>query len=120
VVSRSTAFRTFHNGSILPRGVILSDRGLVRGLAAALCGLPALAPGQVNCPAQFGDWLRFAFAADGRPFPPVTVQVIGCRVVRGLGPVRTAQSAAFWQTIAQDLGGLSALPNPNLSNGIRP
>ena len=75
----------------------------MRGLAAALCNLPAIPRGTVNCPAQFRDSLRLAFAVGRRPFPPVTVQVSGCRAVTGLGPARTASSAAFWRTLGKDL-----------------
>jgi hypothetical protein len=80
----------------------------VRGLAAALCRLPAMPRGTVNCPAQFREWLRLAFAAGRRPFPPVTVRVNGCRAVSGLGPTRTASSSAFWRTLDKDL----SLPPP--------
>ena len=93
---------------VLPRGITIGEPGPVRGLAAALCGLPALPRGPVNCPAQFRDALRLAFAAGRRPFPPVTVQVSGCRAVTGLGPARTAFSATFWRTLGKDLG----LPSP--------
>jgi hypothetical protein len=73
------------------------------------------------CPLQFGAGsLRLAFAAGGRPFSPVVVQVSGCRVVTGLGPVRRASSAAFWRTIDEDLGGLASSASPNTSGGIRP
>jgi hypothetical protein len=104
VVSRTAALRAFEPGLILPRGITIVEPGVVRGLAAALCGLPRMPRGPVSCPAQFRDSLRFAFAAGGRLFPLVTVQVSGCQVVTGLGPARSARSAAFWRTLGMDLG----------------
>jgi hypothetical protein len=76
----------------------------VRDLAAALCGLPKSPRGPVSCPPQFAGSLRLAFAAGGRLFRPVTIQVIGCQGVRGLGPARTVTSSAFWRTLGKDLG----------------
>ena len=120
VVSRTTPMRVLEPAMVLPRGITIGEPGPVRGLAAALCGLPALPRGPVNCPAQFrGSPLRLAFAAGRRPFPPVTVQVSGCRAVTGLGPARTASSAAFWRTLGEDL----SLPNPRNTSppgGISP
>jgi hypothetical protein len=103
VVSRTMAFRAFQKSPILPRGITIVEPGLVHGLAAALCGLPKMPPAPVTCPAEFGSSLRFGFTAGRRPFPPVTVQASGCRVVTGLGPARTARSAAFWRTLSEDL-----------------
>jgi hypothetical protein len=119
VASRTMAFHAFEPGLVLPRGITIGEPGLVRGLAAALCGLPKMPRGPVTCPAQFRGSLRFAFAAGGRPFPPVTVQVSGCRVVSGLGPARTARSAVFWRTLGKDLG-LSAPQGTSQSGGINP
>jgi hypothetical protein len=119
VVSRTAAFRAFEPGLILPRGFTIGEPRLVRGLAAALCGLPAMPRGLVSCPAQFRGSLRMAFTAGGRPFLPVTVQVSGCRVVTGLGPARSARSAAFWRTVGEDLG-LSSPQGTSQSGGINP
>ena len=91
----------------------------VRHLATALCGLPRAPRGPVSCPADFGGSFRLAFAAGGRPFPPVTVQVSGCRVVTGLGPARTGRSAAFWRTLGKDLG-FKLPPGTSQSGGINP
>lgn len=121
VVSRTSGFRDSRMGSIQPRGITIVEPALVRGLAAALCGLPEMPRIALTCPAEFGvGSLRFAFAAGGRPYAPVVVQLSGCRVVTGLGAARRASSAAFWQTVDQDLGGLASLPSPNSSGGIRP
>ena len=119
VVSRTTTLHAFEPGLILPHGITIREPVPVRGLAAALCGLLAMPHGLVSCPAQFRGSLRFAFAAGGRPFPPVTVQVSGCRVVTGLGPARTASSAAFWRTVGKDLN-LGLPPSTSQSGGINP
>jgi hypothetical protein len=75
--------------------------------------------GPVNCPPPFSGSLRLAFAAGGHPFPPVTVQVSGCRVVTGLGPAQAASSAAFWRTLGTDLS--LAYPQSNSHvGGINP
>jgi len=103
VISRTMAMPRLAPGLILPRGVTIREPPAVRRLAAALCELPKMPRGPVSCPARFRGSLRFAFAAGRRPFPTVTVQMSGCRVVTGLGPSRTARSTAFWRTIGQDL-----------------
>lgn len=94
MITHSMAFRAFQKGSTLPRGTVMEPRQ-VRDLAAALCELPKMPPGPVTCPAEFGSSVRFVFAAGRHPFPPVTVQASGCRVVTGLGPARTARSAGL-------------------------
>jgi hypothetical protein len=107
VVTRTTTLHVLEPAEVLP-GITIGEPGPVRTLAATLCRLPTMPRGPVNCPAQFRDALRLAFAAGRRPFPPVTVQVSGCRAVTGLGPARTAFSATFWRTLGKDLG----LPSP--------
>jgi hypothetical protein len=64
-------------------------------------GLPKM---PVSCPAQFGGSLRLVFAAGGRPFRPVSVQMSGCRVVSGVGPAQTVPSLGFRHTLGMDLG----------------
>jgi hypothetical protein len=119
VVSRATPLHVLEPAMVLPRGITIGEPGPVRGLAAALCGLPAMPRGPVHCPAQFRGSLRLAFAAGRRPFPPVTIQVSGCRAVTGLGPARTASSAAFWRTLGKDLSRPSP-QNTSQPGGINP
>ena len=103
-VSRTTSPRAFEPSQVLPRGIAIRDRLRARELATALCGLPKAPGGSVNCAVQFvGSW-RLVFAAGERSFAPVTVQVGGCRVVRGLGPARMVPSLAFWRAFGKDLG----------------
>ena len=118
VVSRTMGFRA-QKGSTLPRGKTIVEPGLVRNLAAALCGLPKMPHGLMTCAAGFGGSLRFGFAAGGRPFPPVTVQANACRIVTGLGPARTARSPAFWHTLSEDLS-LPSPPSTSRPGGINP
>ncbi len=118
-VGRTMALHAFQPGLVLRRGVTIRGPLRVRDLAAALCELPKMPRGPVNCPAQFRGSLRLAFAAGRRPFPPVTVQVSGCRVVTGVGPARTARSAAFWRTLRKDVG-FELPPGASQSGGINP
>jgi hypothetical protein len=103
-VSRTMALHAVQPDLVLPRGITIREPLLVRDLATALCGLPKSPRGPVNCPPQLVGSLRLGFAAGGRLFRPVTIQVSGCQVVRGLGPARTVPSSAFWRTLGKDLG----------------
>jgi hypothetical protein len=103
-VSRMMAVRALQPDPVPPRGITIREPLPVRDLAAALCGLPKSPRGPASCPPQFAGSLRLAFAAGGRLFRPVSIQVSGCQLVRGLGPVRTVPSPAFWRTLGKDLG----------------
>lgn len=69
----------------------------VRALARALCALPA-PRGVMACPMDYGvDYtLDFSYLLGGasRPVAPVTVDVTGCELVRGLGATRWAGARA--------------------------
>jgi hypothetical protein len=103
-VGRTMAPHAVQPDLVLPRGMTIREPLLVRDLAAALCGLPKSPRGPVNCPAQFAGSLRLTFAAGERLFQPVTIQVNGCQVVKGLGPARMVPSPALWRTLGKDLG----------------
>jgi hypothetical protein len=118
-VGPTMTLHAFQPGLVLPRSTAIRQSRLVRGLATALCRLPTMPPGPGNCPAQFGASLRLAFAAGGRTFLPVTVQVSGCRVVQGLGPARTVPSRAVWRILGKDLG-LKFPQGMSESGGINP
>jgi hypothetical protein len=92
-----------------PGGVTVTDPARVRAVASALCGLPRMPHGVVNCPLDTGGGYRLFFSAGGRTFPPVMVEATGCRSVTGLGPVRTA-SGSFWTTLHKELGVRSSPP----------
>jgi len=76
-----------------------------REVARALCALPAMPHGILNCPALFpGTSYQLRFTADGRAFPVVTVEATGCETVTGVGQVRRALSPAFWRVLATAAG----------------
>jgi hypothetical protein len=98
---------------ILPRPVVVkvvTSPPRAQALARALCALPRMPRGPVNCPAFFLGYYRLAFTAAGRSLPPVPVQVSGCRLVTGLGPVRQALRPAFWNLLARTGGWPATWP----------
>ncbi len=99
----TTALHEVEPAQVLYGGVIVRARSLVRDLAAALCSLPLAPRTLVNCPPQLGG-LQLAFTAGSRRFPPVTVEMHGCRVVKGLGRSR-APTPALWRALSAAVGG---------------
>ncbi|HXZ74448.1 MAG TPA: hypothetical protein VEH31_26775 [Streptosporangiaceae bacterium] len=96
---------TSHFREILPRGITITDASQVRALAAALCALPPMSPG-LGCPADFGGVFQLVFAAGGREFHPVRVQLSGCRDVTGIGPPRSwSRSPQLGQVLTRTVGG---------------
>jgi hypothetical protein len=96
---------TSHFREILPRGITITDASQVRALAAALCALPPMSPG-LSCPADFGGVFQLVFAAGGRDFHPVRVQLSGCRDVTGIGPPRSwSRSPQLGQLLTRTVGG---------------
>jgi hypothetical protein len=105
VVTRVTALPQNHLHFAIPAGVTIANTATARGVAEAICGLPAMPHGQVmSCPADLGVSYRLSFAAGRAAFPVVTVTASGCGGVSGAGPVRRATSAAFWTDLARALG----------------
>ncbi|HUL26804.1 MAG TPA: hypothetical protein VLW44_13660 [Streptosporangiaceae bacterium] len=93
----------------LPAGITITDPAQVRAVAAALCALPVLAGTHMQCMDTHGDGYRLTFAAAGRAFPPVLVE-LGCRrSVSGLGPPRMV-SVALWNLLRKDLGTPAGTP----------
>ena len=91
-----------HIREALPVGVVISDPAQVQAVAAALCGSPPVHT-QGPCPAASAAAYRLGFSAAGRTFPPVMVQVTGCRSVYGLGPARTTPGS-FLTLLHKELG----------------
>jgi len=118
-VSRTMVLHAIEPARVLPHGITVREPHLVRGLATVLCGLPKVPRGHLNCPVRLAGLLRLTFAAGGRSFRPVAVQVSGCRVVTGLGPARTASASAFWRTLGKDLG-LRLPQSTSQPGGINP
>jgi hypothetical protein len=95
-----------HVGGVLPPGITITDAPRVRALAVALCALPPMRPGLQQCPADFGEVVRLVFAAGGRDFHPVRIQLSGCRAVTGIGPARSwSRSPGFAQLLTRTVGG---------------
>ena len=105
VVTRVDALPQNHLRFAAPAGVTITDPATARGVAEAICGLPAFLHGQVmSCPADLGISYRLSFAAGRTAFPVVTVAAGGCGGVSGAGPERRAISATFWIDLAKALG----------------
>jgi hypothetical protein len=86
----------------------------VRALAQALCALPKMAAGIVNCPALLIGHYQLSFTAAARHLPVVTIQESGCKTVTGLGPARTvSRSPGFWPVLARTVqAGVTIAPRP--------
>jgi hypothetical protein len=104
VVSLSTGLMQGHLREMQPGAVTIADPARVRAVAAALCGLPVMAPTHMECADIHGAAYRLTFSAAGRVFPPVMVEAAGCRrPVHGLGPARLA-SGPFLDLLRRELG----------------
>jgi hypothetical protein len=105
VVSRVSALPQNHLHFAFPAGVTVSSPARARAVAGAVCGLPAMPRGPMNCPANWGLSYRLSFAAGTRSFPVVTAAAGGCGTVTGAGAVRwTARSPGFWTALAHAMG----------------
>jgi hypothetical protein len=85
-----------------PHQVTVATAAQARAVARALCALPRLPSGVVNCPALLvGTTYQLRFTADGRQLPAVTIEATGCEVVTGVGLDRRAStSPGFWRVLA--------------------
>jgi hypothetical protein len=81
------------------------DTARARAVARALCALPLLPKGVLNCPAlMVGTTYTLRFTADGQRLPAATIEATGCEVVTGVGPARwAAKSPGFWRTLSTTL-----------------
>jgi type IV pilus biogenesis protein CpaD/CtpE len=105
VVTRVTALPRNHLHFTFPGGVTVSSPERARAVARMVCGLPPMAQGVMNCPADWGVSYRLSFAAGSGSFPVVTAGAGGCGVVTGAGPVRrTASVPGFWTVLAHAMG----------------
>ncbi len=105
VVSRVTTLPQNHLHFAFPAGVTVSRPERARAVAKMVCGLPPMARGAMNCPADWGVSYRLSFAAGPGSFPVVTAGAGGCGVVTGAGPARsTARVPGFWTVLAQAMG----------------
>ena len=83
-------------------------------VAKALCALPPMPHGPINCPGDLGVIYLLSFRSGTRALPAVSVRATGCEQVVGLGPPRAA-SASFWKVLAAAAG----LPNPGKTDFAR-
>jgi hypothetical protein len=105
VVRRVDALPQNHLHFSFPAGVTVSSPERARAVARMVCGLPPMARGVMNCPADWGVSYRLSFAAGSESFPVVTAGAGGCGVVTGAGPVRrTALRPGFWTVLAHAMG----------------
>ncbi len=111
VVTRANMLPQNHLHFAIPAGVTITDPATARGVAQAICGLPAAPHGVMSCPADLGVTYRLSFAAGQKAFPVVTVSAGGCGGVSGAGLARRATSATFWTDLAKALG----VPHPTSS-----
>jgi hypothetical protein len=95
----------------LPGGFTIRDATTVRRTATLLCELPSMRPGVMSCPNLAGASYHIFFAAAHRSFPPVTVGLSGCRIVTGVGPVRSLATAPrIEHQLIQNFGSTRLIP----------
>jgi hypothetical protein len=105
VVSQVSALPHRRLEPAVPAGATINDPATARAVATAVCTLPLMPGGPINCPLDRGIGYRLRFAAGRASFPVVTAAASGCTPVSGAGPVRRADSARFWTVLAHAMGG---------------
>jgi hypothetical protein len=94
----------------LPRpvpGITIKDPAAVRKLAQAICRLPRMPRGVINCPADRGGGFVLVFSAPGQRFHAVTLRSSGCQTVTGTGSGRArwvVRTPQFWKQLAEVTG----------------
>lgn len=97
----------------IPVRTTITDPAQARKLAGAVCALPLMPSGVINCPAAIGGAVELRFTARGRPLPMVVIGTSGCETVQGLGKARwAAQSPRFWAVLGQVAGNLGIPHSP--------
>jgi hypothetical protein len=105
IVVRNYGIRVPDLQATLPTLVAVTSPPRVRAVARALCGLPPMPRGVLECPALLvGTGYTLHFAVGGQPLPMVTIEATGCEAVTGVGPVRRALSPGFWRVLAEATG----------------
>ena len=126
-ITRLTVIRTRSMNRIqelhfpFPPRVIITNVAAARSVAGAVCALPRMPKGIVNCPMEplLGTSYQLTFTAAGRALPFVTAEATGCEQVTGAGPVRQAASAAgFWQALGRAMDLVA--PGPPVFQGQGP
>lgn len=108
-VDGQSADRVVVSRTASPRQVTLRGATQVRAMVAALCALPPMPAGR-QCPAVSRGSVRLMFVAGEQSFPPVTVQVSGCRSVTGMGATRWWSGSSQLSVLLDEaVGGLGRL-----------
>jgi hypothetical protein len=98
-----------HAREILPRAATVTDPALVRALAAALCRLPRIPPGQ-HCPAALPGAVLLEFSAQGHAYARLLIHDSGCASVTGLGAARQwSWSSRPGRLLGEAVGGKGRL-----------
>lgn len=94
-----------HVSFCYPVEVALTGIGRVRAIARALCGLPAntLVRGP-GCLSDLGVVFALRFGPASLALTTVTVDPMGCGVVRGLGTPVRIPTTQFWQVLGVQMG----------------
>jgi hypothetical protein len=105
VVSRVNTLPQNHQRFAFPASITVANPAPAQAVAKALCALPPMPSGTINCPNDAGLNYRLSFAAGQRSFPAVTAEASGCTIVNGIGTPRTVmKSAQFWTTLTHAMG----------------
>ena len=98
-----------HAEEILPRAATVTDPARVRALAAALCGLPRVPPGQ-HCPFARPGAVLLEFSAQGHAYARLLIHDSGCPSVTGLGAARQwSWSSRPGRLLGEAVGGRGRL-----------
>ena len=98
-----------HAEEILPRAATLTDPARVRALAASLCGLPRVPPGQ-HCPFARPGAVLLEFSAQGHAYARLLIHDSGCPSVTGLGAARRwSWSSRPGRLLGEAVGGRGRL-----------
>jgi hypothetical protein len=90
---------------------VVTSAARVHALAQAVCALPALPRGRINCPALITGSYQLTFTVAGRQLPVISAQLAGCEVVTGAGIVRSASTRpGFWRLLARIAGPAAGVP----------
>lgn len=90
---------------------VVTSPARVHALARAVCDLPRLPRGRINCPALITGSYQLTFTVAGRKLPVVAAQIAGCETVTGAGAVRSASTRpAFWRLLAKIAGPATGFP----------
>ena len=98
-----------HAREILPRAATVTDPARVRALAAALCRLPRIPPGQ-HCPGALPGAILLQFSVQGHAYSRLLIHDSGCPSVTGLGAARQwSWSSRPGRLLGEAVGGKGRL-----------